>query len=205
TVYVDLLVWLFLQQKDYDQALNQALALSRRQNDDGNNIFELCQTLVSNEAYDTAIRGYEYIIGKGKDQPLYIPSKIELINTKNLLVTSGKYTPNDLLSLEKDYNDLLAEFGKNSSTVFAMQRLANLQAFKLHKLQDARALLEDAIKVPNVKPGLLASCKLDLGDIYLLNNQRWEAALLYEQVETDNRNTSIGQEAKFRDAKLAYY
>ncbi len=103
TIYVDMLTWQFLQQKEFDQALNQALALSRRQNDDGSSIFDLCQTFISNEAYETAIRGYEYIIGKGKDQQLYIPAKIELINTKNLLITAGKYTQADLLSLEKDY------------------------------------------------------------------------------------------------------
>lgn len=205
TLYIDLLTWQFLQQKDFDRALNQAIALSRRQNDDGNNIFELCQTLISNEAYDAAIRGYEFVISKGKDQPLYVPSKIELINTKNLLVTSGKYTQADLLSLEKDYTDLLNEFGKASNTVFAMQRLAKLQAFKLHKLNDAQKLLEEAVAVPNTKPNLVASCKLDLGDIFLLNNQPWEATLLYAQVETDYPGTNIGQEAKFRNAKLAYY
>jgi len=205
TIYVDLLTWQYLQQKDYDQALNQALAMSRRQNDDGNSIFDLCQTLVSDQAYDTAIRGYEYVIGKGKDQPLYIPAKIELINTKNLLVTSGKYTQADLVGLEKDYTDLLTEFGKTSSTVFAMQRLAKLQAFKLHKLADAQKLLEEAIGIPDIKANMLASCKLDLGDIYLLNNEPWEATLLYQQVETGYPNTNISQEAKFRDAKLAYY
>lgn len=205
TIYVDLLIWQFLQQKDFDQALNQALALSRRQNDDGNNIFDLCQTLISNEAYDTAIRGYEYIISKGKEQQLYIPAKIELINTKNLLVTSGKYTQADLIGLEKDYQDLLTEFGKTSSTVFAMQRLAKLQAFKLHKTAEAQKILEDAIAVPGIKSNMLNSCKLDLGDIYLLNSQPWEATLIYSQVETAFPNTNIGQDAKFRNAKLAYY
>jgi tetratricopeptide (TPR) repeat protein len=205
TIYVDMLTWGFLQQKEFDQALNQSLALSRRQNDDGNSIFDLCQTLISNEAYDTAIRGYEYIISKGKEKSLYIPAKIELINTKNLLVTAGKYTQADLLSLEKDYMDLLGEFGKTSSTVFAMQRLAKLQAFKLHKLPEAQKLLEEAIAIPNIKLNLLNSCKLDLGDVYLLNRQPWEATLLYSQVETAYPNTSIGQDAKFRNAKLAYY
>jgi len=205
TIYVDLLIWQFLQQKQFDQALNQALALSRRQNDDGSTIFDLCQTLISNEAYDTAIRGYEYIISKGKDQQLYVPAKIELINTKNLLVTSGKYTQADLVSLEKDYIDLLTEFGKTSSTAFAMQKLAKLQAFKLHKLTEAQSLLEETIKVPNIKANLLNSCKLDLGDIYVLNKQPWEATLLYSQVETGFPNTTIGQDAKFRNAKLAYF
>jgi len=205
TIFVDLLTWQFMQQKEYDQALNQALALSRRQNDDGNSIYELCQTLIADEAYDAAIRGYQYIIDKGKGQPLYVPAKIELINTKNLLVTTGKYTQADLLSLEKDYNDLLAEFGKTASTIFAMQRLAKLEAFKLHKLTDAQKLLEDAIAIPDIKAGPLASCKLDLGDVYMLNGQRWEATLLYEQVETNHPGTAIAQEAKLRDARLAYY
>ncbi|MBV8391508.1 MAG: tetratricopeptide repeat protein [Mucilaginibacter sp.] len=204
-VYVNMLTWQFLQQKQFDQALDQALALSRRQNDDGNGIFELCQTLISNEAYETAIRGYQYIISKGRDNQFYIPAKIEQINTKNLLVTAGKYTQADLLGLEKDYLDLLAEFGKNSNTAFAMQKLANLQAFKLHKLDDAQKLLEETIKIPGLKLNLLNSCKLDLGDVYLMNKQQWEATLQYSQVETAYPNTSIGQDAKFRNAKLAYY
>ncbi|ASU32823.1 tetratricopeptide repeat protein [Mucilaginibacter xinganensis] len=205
TLYPELLTWQFLQQKQFDMALNQALALSRRQNDDGNNVFELCSTLTANEAYDAAIRGYEYLVSKGKEQPLYIPSKIELINTKNSRITSGKYVKEDLLSLEKDYNDLLTEFGKNSNTAFAMQKLASLQAFRLHKLADAQKLLEETVKIPGIQPGLLASCKLDLGDVTLLNNQPWDATLLYSQVEKDFPNTSISQDAKYRNAKLAYY
>jgi TolA-binding protein len=205
TIYPELLTWQFLQQKQFDQALNQALALSRRQNDDGSNIFELCRTLTANEAYDAAIRGYEYLLTKGKEQQFYIPAKIELINTKNLRVTSGKYVKEDLISLEKDYNDLLTEFGKNANTAFAMQKLANLQAYKLHKLIDAQKLLEETINIPGIKPALLAACKLDLGDVTLLNNQPWDATLLYSQVEKDFPNSAIGQDAKYRNAKLAWY
>jgi len=205
TLYTELLTWQYLQQKEFDQALNQALALSRRQNDDGSAIYELCGTFVANQAYETAIRGYEYLVNKGKEQQLYIPAKIELINTRNLRITSGKYTNDDLLSLEKDYAGLLKEFGKNSSTAFAMQKLANLQAFKLHKLHDAQTLLEEAINIAGIKPFLLANCKLDLGDVLLLNNQPWDATLLYSQVEDDYPNTSVGQDARYRNAKLAYY
>lgn len=205
TIYAELLTWQYMQQKEYDLALNQALALSRRQNDEGNSIYELCRTLNSNEAYDVAIRGYEYIIAKGVSNPLYIPAKIELINTKNQKITAGKYLPADLLGLEQDYMALLTEFGRNNNTVFAMQKLANLQAFKLHKITDAQKLLESAVTIPNIRTDLLASCKLDLGDVYLLNNLPWEATLLYSQVEKDFPNTAIAQDAKFRNAKLAYY
>jgi outer membrane protein assembly factor BamD (BamD/ComL family) len=52
---------------------------------------------------------------------------------------------------------------------------------------------------------MLASCKLDLGDIYLLNNQPWEATLLYSQVEKEFQNSEMEQDAKLRNAKMAYY
>lgn len=205
TVYVNMLIWQFLQQKDFDQALNQAIALSRRNNDDGGTIFDLCNTLIYNQAYDAAIRGYEYLISKGKDQEYYISAKIALIDTKNLRITAGKYVKSDLISLEKDYTDLLTEFGKNSNTVFAMQKLGNLETFKLHKLPEAQKILEEALVTPNVNVRTLASIKLDLGDVYLLNGQPWEATLLYSQVEKDFLTAPIGQDAKLKNAKLAYY
>jgi len=205
TVFADMLTWQYLQQKQFNMAMNQALALNRRQNDGGNSIMELCQTLVSNHAYDEAIRGYEYIIGKGKENDLYIGAKIELISTKSLKITSGKYEQADLVDLEKDYIALLNEFGRNQGTAFAMQKLAKLQAFKLHKFADAQKLLEETVAIPGLRPGLLADCKLDLGDVYLLNNKPWDASLTYMQVQSDHSGTPIGQEANYRNAKLAYY
>ena len=86
-----------------------------------------------------------------------------------------------------------------------MQKLADLQAFKLHKLADAQKLLEEAINVPGIRPEMLAECKLTLGDVYLINGQPWDATLSYSQVEKDFPNTTIGQDAKYRNAKLAYY
>nr|WP_294792546.1 tetratricopeptide repeat protein [uncultured Mucilaginibacter sp.] len=205
TIFINMLTWMYMQQKDYDQALNQALALSRRTNNDGGDVYDLCRTLVINEAYDAAIRGYEFVISKGKTQSWYTSAKIELIDAKNLKITSGKYVYDDLVGLEKDYLDLLTELGRNSSTVFAMQKLAKLEAFKLHKLDDAQKLLEEVSKMTNVRAELAASCKLDLADIYLLNKMPWDATLLYSQVEKDNPNSAIGQDAKFRNAKFSYY
>ncbi|MEX8548887.1 MAG: tetratricopeptide repeat protein [Mucilaginibacter sp.] len=204
-VFTQLLTWQYLQQKEYELALNQVIALSKRQKDNGEQVFQLCQMLNSNEAYDAAIRGYEFVISKGKEREYYIPARIEILNTKNLKVTSGKYQQQDLVSLEKDYQDLLTEFGRNSNTAFAMQKLARLEAFKLHKTAEAEKLLEQAVQIPDLQQNLLADCKMDLGDVYLLNNEPWEATLLYSQVEKGFPNTNIAQEAKYRNAHLAYF
>ena len=205
TVFADLLTWQYLQQKQFNMAMNQALALNRRQNDGGNAIMELSQTLVANQAYDEAIRGYEYVVAKGKDNDLYTNARIALLNAKNLKVTSGKYEQADLLDLEKDYLSLLTEFGRNPGTAFAMQRLARLQAFKLHKFADAQKMLEETVAIPGLRRSLLDECKLDLGDVYLLNNKSWDASLTYMQVQADEQGSPLGQEANYRNAKLAYY
>ncbi len=205
-VYNRLMIWQYLQQKQYGQALEQTIALSRQQHEDGNRVFDLSRTLADNDAYDEAIKGYQYVIDLGNtNNDLYLPAKVDLIHTKNLKITSGRYAPADLAGLEKDYQNLLAEFGTTSGTAFAMERLAKLQAFKLHKLTDAQQLLEQAIRIPNLRPDLLAACKLDLGDVELINGQPWEATLLYSQVEKANQGLPMAQEAQLRNAQLAYY
>ena len=203
--YSDLLAWVFIQQKEYGLALKQIISLDKRLKEDGERVYEFAGTLIASKAYDPAIEALNYIISQGQAGQYYIPAKIQLLNAKNQLLTSGKFSQNELLQLEQDYLNLLKEFGKSMNTVFAIRQLANLQAFYLHKIKDAELLLENALKAPNLPPSAIASLKLDLGDIYVLTNEPWEAALIYGQVEKQFANEPNGQEAKFRGAKLSYY
>jgi tetratricopeptide (TPR) repeat protein len=50
-----------------------------------------------------------------------------------------------------------------------------------------------------------AKAKIELGDIYLLKEESWEATLLYSQVEKTQRETPLGYEAKLRNARLSYF
>ncbi|WP_462264213.1 tetratricopeptide repeat protein [Mucilaginibacter sp.] len=205
-VYNRLLIWQYLQQKQYRQALEQTMALSRLLKEDGSRVYDLSRTLADNDAYNEAITGYQYVVDLGStNNELYLPAKIDLITTRNQKITSGKYTEADLLGLEKDYQALITEFGTNSRTAFAMEKLARLQAFKLHKPAAARLLLQQAVQINGIRPELLAVCKLDLGDTELILWQPWEATLLYSQVTANNTGTAIAQEAQYRNARLAYY
>lgn len=44
-----------------------------------------------------------------------------------------------------------------------------------------------------------------LADLFLLQDQVWEATLLYSQIDKSMKNEPIGHEARFRNAKLRYY
>ena len=95
--------------------------------------------------------------------------------------------------------------GINKQSVSMVRNLAHLEAFYLDKTDQAIEQLNHIIELNNINPLDKADCKLDLADILLFTNDVWEATLLYQQVNLDFRNDAIGQEAKFRNARLSYY
>jgi predicted Zn-dependent protease len=203
--YDQMLSWVYIQQKEFDFALRQTIAMDKRQKEDGERVYQLTGLLIANNAYSTTIDALNYLISKGKENGYYVPARVQLLNTKNLMLTAGKFSSADLLQLEKDYSALLDEFGRASNTSFAILQLAHLQAFYLNKATDAKKLLEDLMQSPGLPPSVLAQTKLDLGDVYILAGEQWEAALIYGQVEKQFANEPLGQEAKYRSAKLSYY
>ena len=204
-VLTEFLTWQYIQQKDFDMALRQTLALDRRLREDGNRVFELSRLLLSNEAFEQAIEALNYLISKGAEGRFYIPAKIDLLNTKTRQLTAVKFSKTDLLALENDYQSLLNEFGRSSGTVFAIRQLANLQAFFLQKPEDAAKQLQKLLELSGVPANITGQSKLELGDIYILTGEVWEAALLYGQVEKQFANDPLGQEAKYKNARLSYY
>lgn len=204
-VLTEFLTWQYIQQKDFDMALRQTLALDRRLKEDGNRVFELSKLLLSNQAYDQALEALNYLAAKGAESRYYVPAKIELLNTKTKQLTSVKFSKADLLALENDYQSLLNEFGRSSGTAFAIRQLANLQAFYLQKPADAAEQLQKLLGMSGVPASISAQTKLELADIYILTGEVWEAALLYGQVEKQFANEPHGQEARYKNAKLSYY
>ncbi len=204
-IYIQLLTWNYIQQQQYDMALRQLIAFDKRTKADGGTLFNAIYTFVDNSAYETAIKAYEYLLTKGKENQYYLPSKIELLNTKYNIQTAGKYNTAALDLLAKDFQILLDENGKNKNTLFAIKRLANLQAYYLNQAAQAEKGLEEALQMPGLNGQDIGQLKLELGDIYILTNQPWEAFLVYEQVSKQFEGQPIGNEARFRSAKLSFY
>lgn len=206
TNYGELLLWLFMQEKDFESAFIQAKGLDKRLGESGDRILSLGRTCVSNLDYSTAEKCFQYVVDKGPESMNYVTGKMELINTMNARITSsGSYTQSDLLRLEQDYTSALAELGKTIATAPLVRGFAHLQAFYLYNTEAAIGLLNETIEMPNLKTQFKAECKLELADIYVFKGEVWDAALLYGQVDKDFKNDALGREAKYRNARLSYY
>lgn len=205
--FVELLQWVFVQKKDYKNALRQAKALDKRLNENGARIFQLAQTAFNDKDYDAAITSYDYIVTDlGKNSPFYLDAKRESLRSRrNKLVEGFTYTVPELREIEKSYEVFLDEFGRNRTTASIVAELADLEAFYLNDLDKAISLLSEMINFPNVDIRTQSQGKLSLGDFYLMQGEIWEATLLYSQVDKAFPDDQLGHEARFRNAKLSYY
>src|SRR5690606_30030454 len=135
----------------------------------------------------------------------YIPARIGLIHIKWEQLESGNFTQTQVQNLESEYTALLDEFGKGLTTSFAIRQLAQLRATYLQNTEQAIEELELLLKNERLPADMAAAIKLELGDIYILDGNVWEAALLFGQVEKDFPSESYGQEARYKNARLAYF
>lgn len=204
-VMTEFLTWQYVQQKDFDMAVRQSLALDRRLKEDGGRIYELSRLLIANQAYEQAIEVLNYLKAKGQQGRYYIPARVDLLNVRAQQLKSVKLSKPDLEKLEGDYLSLLNEFGRNAGTTFAIRQLAKLQAYYLNKPKEAAEQLQTLIELNGIPPLVIGETKTELADIYLISEEMWEAALLYSQVEKAFTNDILGQEARFKNAKLAYF
>jgi tetratricopeptide (TPR) repeat protein len=206
TTWNDMLMWYYMQENNFAQALIQAKAVDKRLKLEGWRVMDLAEIARANRQFDVATDAYDYVIGLGPEKDNYNRARTEKVNTRYDEVTSRPdYTRESLLSVEEEMKSTLDELGKNSNTLALMVKLAHLQAFYLQKTKESIALLEEAIALPGVNAGRLAWAKIELGDVLLLDGQVWEASLRYSQVEKAFKTEPVGHEAKLKNAKIAFY
>jgi tetratricopeptide (TPR) repeat protein len=204
--YVDILIWYLVQQKEFLKAFTQTKALDRRLKQEGQKVFDLAQTTLLNKDYKSAIQMYEYVMKEYPEGQYYAYARRNtLFCREEVLKTTYPVNMTNIRSLIRDYQGLFTDLGKNTKTMEALRNTAQLYAFYLNERDTATSILQTAILIAGSDNVFRDKCKLDLGDIYVLKNEPWEATLLYSQVEKSQKEEHLGQEAKLKNAKLHYY
>lgn len=206
TIYSELLIWLYIQEHDFEPAFLQSKALDKRNKENGDRLMILGNITQSNQKFDIAINCYKYVIEKGQTCDYYIQATNDYLNVLyQKVVNNSDYSKKDLADLESAFISALKELGENTNTFSLVKNLAHIQAFYLDKINDAISLLERNLNSNSLKQSQEAECKTELADILLFSGDPWQATLYYAQVEKSNKDMPVGHEAKFRKAKLAYY
>jgi tetratricopeptide (TPR) repeat protein len=203
--WIELLTWMYVQKGDYEGAWQQIVALDKKLKEEGERVVNFSKGVAKDGQYAIALKGYKYVMDKGSSGPMYEQAwdgKIQV-----LLGQLEEKRPVDqkiLAELLMEYKTFLTEYPQyNASSM--VRDYAMVQARYAGNVDTAVVLLEQAINAPNARREFIGESKLDLGDYYLLKDKVWDATLIYSQVDKAFKEDLLGEEARFRNAKLAYY
>jgi len=204
--YSEVLIWHLIQKKEFFKAFVQTRALDRRYRKEGVQVTDLGFLAHQNKDYVNSGKIFEYLVKEYPRNQNYPLWRRMLINAKEEVIKSV-YPINtaDIRLLISEYSKMLEELGINQKTLEAVRNKGLLYAFYLNEKDTAIVVLENAIRLANGDQQFIDLCKLDLGDIYVLKSEPWEATLLYSQVEKSEKDSPLGYDAKLRNAKLAYF
>lgn len=208
-LYSDLIIWLYIQQKNFDKAFIQVKALEKRNKFfRGSRLMELGQIAFENQDYEVALQVFQYVEKEFQNTPNYYIAKRFIIQTREEQVKREyPVDPIKINLLINDYKTLTKSAGPNNlgNVNEAKINMALLYAFYMKQYDTAIAVLEEVVQTSVYDVRMKSKAKINLGDIYLLKGEAWESTLIYSQVEKDMKEDPLGHEAKLRNAKLYYY
>lgn len=204
--YNRLLIWFFIQERQFAAALRQYIALDRRTGAEEPHILALAHMAINSQNFEQASSAYDYILLKGTENPSWTQAFIYKLHSDYQFYTTTR--PDD-----KEYGALLAgrfeeglkTLGMTPGSVFLIREYAHLLAFFLERPEEATTLLQSALEIKGLRLQEMSEIKTELADVFIYAGDPYEAILLYSQVIDLNRNNTMGDEVKLKKAKLGYY
>ncbi|WP_439585880.1 tetratricopeptide repeat protein [Dyadobacter bucti] len=204
--YNELLIWYQIQRKDFYKAFIQERSLDKRFKHNGARLYNLGMLALQNVDYHTAGAVFDYLVKEYPKGQLYpVSRRMAIFAREEQVKNTYPVKKSEVQKLLGQYQQLVDELGTNVRTMEALRNMAILNAFYMDDFKKAIDILETAIEAGKQEKNFVDKCKLDLGDIYLLQGEPWEATLVYSQVEKSQKDDVLGYEAKLRNAKLHYY
>ncbi len=195
-----LLSWLYMQQRDYDKALIQEIALHKRNPDNINRIADMGVIAFDNEDYETTKACFTYILENTQNGKLILDANIYLLEADISTATTTK----EYDKVEERFQYLFSTYGNGSSTINLKISYADFLTFKKDNPNKAITLLKKALT--DIGSDYQRwSVKLKLGDILVYTNKFNEALINYSQIQTNLRNSTLAQTARFKVAQTSYF
>lgn len=197
--YNEMLSWLFVQQKEYIKAFAQEKAIYKRENSDLQRILNLAS--IARDAGDeqAAREIVEYVIKETPSENVALQGKQFLMDLR--VKSAGKEQYNEI---EKDYREILDQFGYGMNTFLIQLDFAHFLAFNLEKKTEAESLLKQ-LEDKAENEFQTSMVKMSLADILVLEEKFNEALIYYTQVQHLVKNNELAQSARFKVAKTSYY
>ena len=191
-VFSDLIIWVNLQQKNFYGAFIQARAYDKRFRKEQSKTLEIAQIALNNQDYENADKSFSYVIKEFAGTENELPARMGLIKARESKVKKSYPVNRDSVRyVIGEYNRFKKSYPDNPNGFEASLNQATLHAYYLQEMDSAVYYLQGLIANNKVAPSMKSKAKIDLGDIYLLKEEPWEATLaLFPSRKNATRNTT---------------
>ncbi len=205
-LYNRLLIWLFIQDKNFTAAIRQSISLDKRTGLEDANIFTLANVAASNKNYDESLKAYDYLTNKGKKSEYY-----NLASRQRVQMQYNRFVEEDILDktrateLKEQFSQTFVILGITAETSGLIAEYAHLLAFYLNQPAEAIQVLTNGLAIPGINLQQISVLKAELSDVYVYSGDLWEAVISYSQAIENDKSTQLGDDLKLKRAKLGYY
>jgi predicted Zn-dependent protease len=201
----ELAIQMAMTVKDYDQALQLAKAYEKRTGGQGHQIYQIAEIAAAEQEHDLAIQGYDYLIKNSSADLSKLAQERKIMTfyskVKKRRLRDSVHT--GLLNLE--FMNYIAQHGFTKNTADIQLAYAEFTVKYLKRMDNASNLLQRMLEIPMLPKRYVSRAKLDLADVKLAMNDIWEASLLYGQVDKDELDGPMGEEARYKNSKVFYF
>lgn len=201
----ELLVWIFTQEGKYGSAFRQLKALYLRGAGKPYDMLQLANTASQTGAYDDAVDIFEFLYDEGENTPFYADAVYGLTVAKLQRTLEGTPTREEIEQLRTEMIQREEQLAGFSLLADALLIRAELEYLHMKDPEMALATIETVLNSTAPSSQIAAEAKLLKGDIELVTGAPYDAILTYAQVEGDFESGVLGQEARFRKARVAFY
>ena len=201
SIYSDLLVWYFIQNKNYEMAYRQSVSMDLKFGDYDFTLLDIASLFQEEKKYMQANKVYNYIISKNKKDKLFYQAHAQKINLA--FVSDNQQL---IKEVRENYDNYELDFPLNKITVNFYSAYAKFQALHKNDYESSEKIFLKILNLDNIKDEVdVAEAKLNYSDILVYNGRIWEALIYYSQVEKKFKENPIGHQAKLKIAKVYYY
>jgi tetratricopeptide (TPR) repeat protein len=206
SVYAEMLIWFFIQSDNFSAGVTQAIALDKRMNSYGERTLDVGKIALENRSYEYARKAFKSVMTYGVDAPFYTDAERLNLQVRFMELTINRnYSQEEITATIEEYKQAINRINNKRISFDLGLELTNIQAFYGNQSSQAITFLNELMLVSGITDIQKAACKMQLADIQVLTGEIWEASVLYMQIDNDFKYEVIGQEAKYKNARIFYY
>lgn len=200
-----MLTWLYTTQGQYTAALEHLKKASKTNERAGYQLLSFADRAIEAGEPDQAAAAYDFLVAEGSSTPFYQRAALGRISTAYYQLQQRRPVDAALAAKAgKLLEDFLIEFPAYGYRGLYLSQAEILARYQ-NKIPSAITLLQGEVDSTGAPMEFVARAKLAIGDYQLLQGNIWEANLSYAQVDKMYKQDALGELARYKAARLAYF